>query len=206
MQLCTQAAPDGTVPTEKCPAARCLPQHLSSALGEHQELLQPCSFPNSSQVLGGQSTAQAPCCNQTRSLQACVLLCVTSADASLFWMNSILFLLTVPPCRNLPWKALTRHITCIRLFLPQGFHKLQYSPASIFHPWRKDVKRVNHRDPQTISEAQHWREVPRRAPAPQQKRLAGCWHLAKYQRSHVCLVGGAASSPACKHVWNQVLP
>lgn len=63
----------GTAPAEKCPATCCLPQHLSSVLGEHQELLQPCSFPKSSHIQGGQSTAQAPCCEQTTS---CPLQCV----------------------------------------------------------------------------------------------------------------------------------
>lgn len=50
---------------------------------------------------------------------------------------STLVLLTMPPCGNVPCKALTQCITCIRLFLPQGFHKLQHCPRSIFHPWRK---------------------------------------------------------------------
>ena len=90
----------------------------------------------------------------------------TSAEASSSW-TSTLFLLTVLPRENLPRKAFTRCITRIRLFLPQGFHKLQHSPASIFHPWRKEVKRVNQRDSQTVSHARHWRWMPGRAPAPQ---------------------------------------
>jgi len=117
-----------------------------------------------------------------------------------------LFLLTVPPCRNLPCKAPTSRITCIRLCLPQGFHKLQHSPASIFHPWRKEVKRVNQRDSQTVSPAWHWRQILGRALAPQQQKLAEFQDLAKHRRSHVHSAGGAASSPACEHLRDQELP
>lgn len=65
---------------------------------------------------------------------------------------------------------------------------------------------MNQRDSQTIRQAQCWRQMLGKAPALQRERLAGCRHLAKHQRSHVHSVGGAASSPACKHVWDQGLP
>lgn len=129
----------------------------------------------------------------------------TSTEASSSWTSTLL-LLTVPPWGNLPCKALMRCITCIRLYLPQCFHKLQHSPASIFHPWRKEVKRVNQKDSQTVSQARRWRWLPGRVPALQRERLTGCRDLAKHRRSHVHLVGGAASSPACKQVWDCELP
>lgn len=43
---------------------------------------------------------------------------------------------------------------CSQLSLPQGFHKLQNSPASIFQSWRKEIKTVNQRDSQTVTEAE----------------------------------------------------
>lgn len=54
---------------------------------------------------------------------------------------------------------------------------------------------MNQKDSQTVSQAQRWRWLPGRVPALQWERLTGCRDLAKNRRSHVHLVGGAASSP-----------